>query len=190
MRSWQHNNLNNFIAGWYIEDQSLLDRLLVYARTNPDRGPAQTRSGRVDPKVKNSQDSRLDLDIALYSQYKSQLQLVLDQYMQQYPWSNSYAAFGLEYPVVCQDYPPGGGFLEWHTERVAAGSSRHLVFMTYLTGCGADEGGSTEFLHQEVCAVPEPGLTLIWPTDWTHTHRGQPATVPKTVVTGWFRFLR
>ncbi len=190
MRGWQLNNLNNFIAGWYIEDQSLLDRLLVYARTNSDRGPAQTRSGSVDPRVKNSQDSRLDLDLSLYSQYKSQLQLVLNHYMQRYPWSNSYSAFGLEYPVICQDYPPGGGFLQWHTERVAGGSSRHLVFMTYLTDCNDGEGGHTEFLHQEISVQPEKGLTIIWPTDWTHTHRGLPATVAKTVVTGWFKFLR
>jgi len=32
-------------------------------------------------------------------------------------------------------------------------------------------------------------LTLIWPTDWTFTHRGVPSlTEEKYIVTGWFNF--
>ena len=30
------------------------------------------------------------------------------------------------------------------------------------------------------------GLTLIWPADWTHTHRGVISqTKEKTIITGW-----
>ena len=49
-------------------------------------------------------------------------------------------------------------------------ANRHLVFMTYLNDV-FDEGG-TEFFYQKIKAQPRKGLTLIWPVDWTHLHRG------------------
>ena len=42
--------------------------------------------------------------------------------------------------------------------------------MTYLNTIKV--GGETEFLYQKLKIKPKKGLTLIWPTDWTHTHRG------------------
>jgi hypothetical protein len=36
---------------------------------------------------------------------------------------------------------------------------------------------------------PKKGLTLIWPADWTFTHRGVPSpTQEKIITTGWFNF--
>jgi hypothetical protein len=35
---------------------------------------------------------------------------------------------------------------------------------------------------------PKKGLTLIWPADWTFTHRGVPSpTQEKIITTGWSR---
>ena len=37
--------------------------------------------------------------------------------------------------------------------------------------------------------IAEKGLTLIWPTDFTHTHSGQISkTHEKYIITGWFNF--
>ena len=38
--------------------------------------------------------------------------------------------------------------------------------------------------------VPRKGLTLIWPADWTHLHRGVVSpSEEKYIITGWFDFL-
>ena len=59
---------------------------------------------------------------------------------------------------------------------------RHLVFMTYLNDCDA----GTEFLFQDIKIQPKKGLTLIWPSDWTFTHRGIVSTTQeKFIATGW-----
>ena len=43
-----------------------------------------------------------------------------------------------------------------------------------------------EFFYQKVKIKPTKGLTLIWPSDFTHTHRGVPATNDtKIIATGW-----
>ena len=59
--------------------------------------------------------------------------------------------------------------------------------MTYLNDVNI--GGGTEFYHQKVTVLPEKGKTVIWPADWTHTHRGVAApNEEKIIVTGWYNF--
>jgi hypothetical protein len=59
-----------------------------------------------------------------------------------------------------------------------------LVFMVYLNDL--DDGG-TEFMYQNHTEKAETGKLLIWPTDWTHYHRGQISnTKTKYIITGWY----
>jgi hypothetical protein len=90
--------------------------------------------------------------------------------------------------VAIQHYKPNEGFYVWHTERTGAErvASRHLVFMTYLND--VDNGG-TEFHHQKLITQAEKGLTLIWPADWTFTHRGVISPDQhKYIITGWLDY--
>jgi hypothetical protein len=103
-----------------------------------------------------------------------------------------YAPWGISEYINIQYNPPGGGFKVWQTERCVADtlqSRRHLVFMTYLNDV-TDEGG-TEFMHQKITVHASKGKTLIWPVDWTHTHRGIVSpSQEKYVLTGWFSYMQ
>ena len=58
--------------------------------------------------------------------------------------------------------------------------------MTYLNTI---ENGGTEFYHQNLKTECETGLTLIWPSAWTHIHRGIVSMkVDKYIITGWISF--
>ena len=60
--------------------------------------------------------------------------------------------------------------------------------MTYLND--VKNGGETEFYWQKIKIKPKKGLTLIWPTEFTHLHRGIPTPIEeKYIVTGWFNLL-
>ena len=60
--------------------------------------------------------------------------------------------------------------------------------MTYLND--VTDKGYTEFWHQDLRFEPKKGLTLIWPADWTYTHRGVPSTTQeKYIITGWLSYL-
>ena len=60
--------------------------------------------------------------------------------------------------------------------------------MTYLNDI-TGEGGETQFYFQKIDVKPQKGLTLIWPSDWTHTHRGNPAIdEEKMIITGWIHY--
>ena len=59
--------------------------------------------------------------------------------------------------------------------------------MTYLNDVPK---GGTEFYHQKIKTKAEKGLTVIWPSDWTHTHRGIISnTHEKYIVTGWLSYF-
>ena len=89
------------------------------------------------------------------------------------------------FPAInLQYFPPDHHYRDWHWERIDHLPLRAWTFMTYLNDIPGP-GGETEFLFQDIRIKPRSGLTLIWPADFTHTHRGIVSTDPKYIITGW-----
>ena len=185
----------SFIYQSYISDLSLCDRIIQAYWDTPNKlqGKVGTSEwgGTVDKTVKDSID--ILLEGALKNDYFAQLHPVVNAYKQKYPQCDMYAPWGIVQNPNIQYYKPGGGFFSWHTERTTGvdpiHASRHLVFMTYLND--VTDGGETEFQLQGIKVQPRKGLSLIWPADWTHTHRGITSlTQEKFIVTGWLNFLK
>lgn len=187
-------DLPQFIHSQFVEDLSLCDNLIAYFRNNPD----EWMDGKVNGTTRTGSSSgKISTDIYCSSYNKDpyvnefvrQLQIVVDRYIELYPRSNCTVSWNLE-PFNIQRYGPGEGFLEWHCERSMANEpsgSRHLAFMMY---CNTIEvGGGTEFLHQDWISKSEKGKIVIFPTDWTATHRGVPCEEEKIILTGWFNFV-
>ena len=189
MREHYVNSLDNFIGGWYM-DPSICDEILEYYNNSDKKFEGFVAATRVDPSIKKSTDVWLNHNIELNKKYNILLQSVLEKYIEKYPFCNYFSAFNNLEPSFIQHYKTGEGFYAWHTERTGCNdpfSSRHLVYMTYLNDVSDD--GETEFFHQQLKVKPEKGLTLIWPADWTFTHRGIASkSEEKTIVTGWFNF--
>lgn len=84
---------------------------------------------------------------------------------------------------------PGGGFHNWHFENSKMeDSGRLLTVMLYLNDIL--EGGETEFLYYKKRVKPVSGRLLIWPSGFTHTHRGNPPlSETKFILTGWVDLL-
>ena len=60
--------------------------------------------------------------------------------------------------------------------------------MTYLND--VTDGGETEWAYQDTKIKPKKGLSVIWPSEFTHMHRGVPSkTQEKYIVTGWFNLI-
>lgn len=191
MRAHEINELNNFIGGWYLEDTSICDRIIQWHNETPTKREGQVSTTGVNKSVKNSIDSNLiNAPLELANSYYSSLQTVVNQYIEKYKFCDWYAKWSVLQGCNIQQYPHGGGFYGWHCERTSAApviSQRHLVFMTYLNDIS--DAGETEFYYQKLKIKPEKGLTLIWPTDWTFTHRGIPSpSQEKIVATGWFSY--
>ena len=195
MREHEVNKLNNFIGGWYLNDTSVCDELIEFSQNYPKvEGKVGNNTGDIiDHSVKHS------LDVSLFfappnlieKYVMKNLQLVVDEYIKKYGYCNGAAPWRIVEPPNIQYYPAGGGYKLWHTERgnnIQPYVSRHLVFMTYLND--VTDAGETEFYHQQVKVKPEKGLTLVWGSDWTFTHRGIPSpSQEKYIITGWYSFV-
>jgi hypothetical protein len=184
----------SFIGAWFFEDQSLCDDLIYYFEQNPNKVTGEIHRSidkfpKVDKEEKDSIDLDLKLDTTMGKRYVTELQKVLEMYKIKYPSCDRTSKYEIE-SINLQKYNPQGGYKSWHTERSGGlfpGAYRHLVFMTYLND--VDDEGETEFEYQNVKIKPKKGLTLIWPADWTHTHRGIPSDSQiKYIATGWYSF--
>jgi len=180
-----------FIGAWYLPDISLCDEIINTYNTNAFR----TAPGTIGPKTENIIDTKVkdSIDSTLYdvpnlaNKFTSNLLTVLEQYKKNFPVINEVDSFFLD-SLNIQKYSKGAGYYAWHSERMGA-NFRHLVWMTYLNDIA--EGGETEFYYQKLKVKPRKGLTLIWPVDWTHTHRGIVApNEEKMILTGWFSFAQ
>ena len=181
-----------FISGWFI-DESVCDQVLdFYSEENYfpiSRGISSSQE--VDLEIKDSFDKTISsvTQDKRISDYLDSLSSVINLYSEKFFWCNKTESWSIVENVNIQKYLPGGGYKIYHTERNGSllSMNRHLVFMTYLND--VTDAGETEFYYQKLKVKPQKGLTLIWPVDWTHTHRGIPSpTQEKTIITGWYSF--
>ena len=186
--------METFIRQYNI-DPKLCDKLIKYYKNNSEYKSigehliAETQTLGIDKKAKDS------IDVTFFNssqnktikEYFNVLSDMASDYVKHY--RIGYIVRTCDSGTNIQFYPKNGGFKTWHTERSNVhNAKRDLVFMTYLNDI--KDGGETEFFYQKLKIKPKKGLSLIWPPDFTHTHRGIPSpTEEKIIVTGWLYFV-
>ncbi len=189
------NNLNpNFIGSWTLEPFSICEDLINYFELNL----AKQSKGRIGSGVNpNSKDS-IDITIKpkeislpgneVFKAYFDELFECYKNYVEEWPFLEDMAQKLEIGSFNLQRYKPGQHFKKIHTERSGIENShRVFAFMTYLND--VEEGGSTYFSHYDLEIQPRKGLTLIWPAEWTHAHRGNILRKgSKYIITGWINF--
>jgi hypothetical protein len=187
-------------VGDFLIDGAVCDRLIELHRACDRKGLVKRgRMGKggslvVDPEKKDSFDVSVDLVPAeLLSEYGieryyAELQRCLQLYVEQHPMLKQVGKFRVTESPAIQHYRPGGGFKMPHFERSGyATATRMLVWMTYLND--VTDGGGTHFVYQKHTFEAKKGRTLIWPSDFTHTHAGVVSTNQhKYIITGWMNF--
>jgi hypothetical protein len=188
--------MEHFIGSWILEDLTVCDSIIDHFNNSPNKTPGISYKSiaqhyTVDKNIKDSIDVTIPIDSQISRLYTLELVKVINKYIEKFSFCSWGTEWGLLEEINIQHYPINGGFKEWHCERSNSqypSTARHLAFMTYLND--VPEGGETEFFYQKIKVKPVKGLTLIWPADWTHTHRGIPsATSEKYIITGWLSFL-
>ena len=189
---------NNFVWGDFISDEAV--DLCVDFYNNQKFLPyfkgqffsSDFGDNTVDKSKKDSLDLPLPINVftRYLKPYMHELQRILELYIEKYPYCNDCDPFEIKQEVQIQKYPIGGGYKTWHQERGSDKSPmvyRHLVFMTYLNDV---PDGGTEWFHQDLYIPAQKGYTVIWPSDWTHLHRGRVShTKEKMIITGWYSFV-
>ncbi len=184
----------NFIGSWQMES-IICDQIIAYYNNHQEKQKqGSTGAGIVNLETKHRKDISIapqDLNLPgneIFNQYFKYLFDLYKDYNNQWPFLASIIS-NLEIGRFnIGKYSSGQHFQKIHTERANLGSlHRLLAFMTYLND--VEDGGSTYFSHYDLDIKPEKGLTLIWPAEWTHAHKGNVVkSGSKYIITGWLTF--
>ncbi len=183
-----------FISSWILEPPSICDDLIEYFESNKSEQTKGTSGNRVNKNVKDSTDITIKpKDISLpgneiFIKYFEELFECHKDYISQWSFLKEKSKKFEIGSFNLQRYKPGQHFKKIHTERFSLEClHRVFVFMTYLND--VKEGGSTYFSHYDLEIQPRKGLTLIWPAEWTHAHKGNVLKAGnKYIITGWINF--
>lgn len=194
------NHDHSFIHGCYIRE-NICDDIISFFEQNPDRhntgkiyGTCEEHIGLLveNDERKKSTDIYFDLNVVtdalLLNSYVFDLNKCIAEYEYVYDRARHMVNYGVIENINLQKYEPNEGFSAWHCERDGRDTqTRCLAFMTYLNDVPF---GGTEFMYQQELIPARKGLTIIWPSDWTHTHRGQISNkYKKYILTGWLNYL-
>ena len=192
----RQNLTPNFIGSWIMNSPSICDELITYFESNKNKQNIGTTVGGKNTEIKNSVDMKiLPKDIKLpgnevFEKYLHNLFSCYQDYVKEWPFLTTFPDNLQVGSFNMQRYQSGQHFQQVHTERSSL-ETLHRVFawMTYLNDVEKEEGGSTFFSHYDLEIQPRKGLTLIWPAEWTHAHKGNLLkTDSKYIITGWMHF--
>ena len=181
----------HFIGSWNLEPLELCDEIVNYFEHSTSKQKKGRAGNRLNQSIKKSVDiSLLPNEIKLpenqiFNSYLDALFACYKDYLLQWPFLSSFANQVEIGSFNIQRYQAGEHFQQIHTERASI-ATLHRIFawMTYLND--VDEGGTTFFSHYGLEIKPKKGLTLIWPAEWTHAHKGNVLhSGSKYIITGW-----
>jgi len=193
----QKQNLTpNFIGSWIMNPLSICDDLIDYFESNRNKQKRGVTANGKNLDTKNSTDIKITpKDIKLpgneiFEKYFHNLFYCYQDYVTEWPFLASFAENLQVSSFNLQRYQSGQHFQKVHSERCSL-DTLHRVFawMTYLNDVDQEDGGSTFFSHYDLAIQPRKGLTLIWPAEWTHAHKGNVLQADsKYIITGWMNF--
>lgn len=175
---------SSFINGINI-DKSFCDTVINHFKSNIHKANQGSITYDKDNVINKKYKESLDLsftDNSLCDAFLPHLTKAIKEYENQYKVVSLLANYSIVENPRIQYYKKGWGFKAWHCER-GWNTNRMLVWMVFLNDV---EDGGTEFMYQKIKIPARKGLLLMWPSDFTHTHRGIISqTKEKYILTGW-----
>ena len=184
----------NFVGAWDLENKNLCDEIINLFENNINLQMKGRTSDGKTKGVKSTTDITIkpndlkDEKFKIFNQYISELHKCYLDYQNQWPFLKKMLKDVDIPPFNIQKYGPGDHFNTIHSERTSLNTlHRIFAFMTYLND--VDDGGETTFTNYDLKIKPQVGKTLIWPSEWTHAHKGGILNNgTKYIVTGWMNF--
>ena len=182
----------NFINITPLEDINLCDDLVaLFHEYEHHHGQGKIRGDVENKDFKDSTDLSILWEdserISTIKKYQEDLTKQVEKYGDKYEVIKTLKihftkAFNIQF------YKPKGGYKAWHFERHHNTQERAFVFTTYLNDV---PNGGTEFYYQGTTTQAKKGDTVIFPAEWTHTHKSQISKDhEKYIATGWLELRK
>lgn len=176
---------NNFLSKEECDKYIKYYKKLDYLNLVNVRNQKVIKDKNID-MITNNENNQIYLNYYI----KEFLNIFWNKYMLYYEKYNILQAFNKHtmYDLKFQKTSPQEGYHVWHCENMGKKDrNRIATFIVYLNTI--EKGGETEFLYYSQRIKPEEGKLVIFPSSYTHTHRGNPPLEEdKYILTGWLEF--
>ena len=180
----------HFIEEYNVPVQLCRDFIKYHKQNTEYKSQGAIGTNKIDKSIKDSTDVKFynQSENITIKKFFKELSHCVQKYAQKYnfdPGVNLWTA--TENNI--QHYTKGGGFKKLHYERPGnlKTVNRQLVYMLY---CNTLKNGGTEFPFQKKVLKAKEGKLVIWPSDFTHPHRGIVSLdEEKYIVTGWLEIV-
>ncbi len=169
--------------------------IIDHFNNDSDKSPGTVAGDIIDPKMKLSIDLGCDFKRENQTRYHEvfipALNAGLADYVIKYPYLSEGQQFTVWDQYNIQYYKDGEGYSVVHCETMPHKDSmfihRMMAWMIYLN----DAVSGTYFPYQDITIKPKQGMLVLWPSYWTHVHRGVvPNVGDKYIATGWFNYIQ
>ena len=183
-------HIENFISLFNPDELLFCDQIIKYFESRKELHLSGSTSSGINGILKSTTEiaitpNHIEKNFIFVEDYINFIMQCYVNYLQKWPILKDFTT-NVEIGVFSiLKYNAGDHFNKLHTERMTYGTlQRVLVWMTYLND--VEEGGHTQFEYLNTTIKPTKGLTLLWPSDWTHAHRGCSVIKGnKYIITGW-----
>ena len=189
--------VTNFINVIPLDDISLCDDLVaLFHKNKSHHSQGQVLDNGVKETIENK-EIKDSTDLSILWEESERI-TTIKKYQEEL--IEQVRKYGYEYEIIqnlkmdftesfnIQFYKPKGGYRSWHFERNHNTQGRAFAFMTYLNDV---PNGGTDFYYQNTTTQAKKGNTVIWPAEWTHTHKSQVSKEhEKYIATGWLELKK
>jgi hypothetical protein len=132
-------------------------------------GSANPKSDRLESDVGYNYHDWTPEEWQAHSILNPLLRTVVKEYSQAFPAIGYVGNLCVLSNCRFKHFPPGYSYSAWHQEHVYNFPHRIGCIIVYLS----DHNCGTEFLSTKEVVHSRTGRAMMFPTFWTHTHRGQ-----------------
>ena len=167
---------NHFISSWFM-DEEFLDEIIEYFNlSHESHTQGAYKTGLIDKTKKDCIELSIkpkDIDekkLNFFFNYLKKIKICYEDYIEQWGYLQNNSQKIYIGSIKIEKYLLSGHNKEYQCDRNDIHSShKSLSWITFLNNIEKEEG-CMSFKYFNYSVQPKKGLTLMWPSDWTHTN--------------------
>lgn len=182
----------DFIVVYRGLTPELCDAVIAQFKNDPSKWQGKI-GRREDASIHQEQTKNSwDLEILneaewknIFQQIHREIQTCMADYLARSPVLTSFPLQVTGYKI--QMYPKNQGYFRWHADSLGRNARNRVAAMVlYLND--VEQGGETEFFHQQLKITPKAGNLLLFPAGWNYMHCGHtPESNDKYIISSFIK---
>jgi len=189
------NTISHFIGSWFINDSSLEKIVEYFNLSHENQKPGRVINGSIDKTKKDCMELLVkpkEIDekkLNFFIDYLKELRICYKDYIEQWGYIENNSEQIYIGSIKIEKFLMSGHSKEYNCDRSDINSShKSLSWITFLNNVEKGEG-EMKFKNFDYPIQPRKGLTLIWPSDWTHAYNQEVVkTQDKFIISGNIQF--